>query len=259
MPSCPLNQARSLRELTASPDYFARVNEIALQMESASDLAGLVELLHEATARLGADVAAFLSFVRDGESWQSFRFVLACDPQWFVDYEQRGWYADDPWLAYARKHSEPIRTGDLRLTDDKQQALAQLAEQYGFRAALLVPVPSGSGLTRLGLLCLGSKTEGYFDDDGFAALRMAARPVAIALHDWWVVEGRKELIEASNISPEDLALLEHERQGHRTKEIASAMGVSVASVNSRYQRLLVKLGAANRKDAARLAAEYRLI
>jgi DNA-binding NarL/FixJ family response regulator len=37
------------------------------------------------------------------------------------------------------------------------------------------------------------------------------------------------------------------------------MGVSVASVNSRSQRLLAKLGAANRKDAARLAAEYRLI
>jgi DNA-binding CsgD family transcriptional regulator len=257
--SCPASRAPSLNELTESPGYFARVGEVALRIDGAQDLAELVDLLHEATTQLGADVAAFLSFVGDADSWQSFRYVLACDPQWCVEYEKYAWYAEDPWLAYARRHADPIRTRGLRLVGDKQQVLANLAERYGFRSTVLIPVPSGNGLTRLGLLCLGSNTEAHFDGEGFAAFRVAARPVAIALHDWWVVQSRRELIDSSGITPEDLALLNYRRLGSRTKQIAQAMHLTEAAINSRSQRLLVKLGANNRKEAARIAAEYGLI
>jgi DNA-binding NarL/FixJ family response regulator len=248
-----------LLELTQAADYFAKAGEVALRIEIAQDLAELVDLLHEAALRLGTDVAAFLSFIGDDAAGHSFRFVLACDPQWCVDYERCAWYADDPWLAYARRHSEPVQIRELLLTSDTQRDLAQLAAGYGFRSAVLIPVPSASQLTRLGLLVLGSQRERYFDDEGLAALRVAARPVAIALHEWWVRQGKRELLDSSRITPRDLELLEHESLGHGTKEVARAMRLSPAAVNSRWQRVLVKLAASSRKVAARIAAEYGLI
>jgi len=87
--ACPL---RPLRELIAAPDYFARVSEVVLRIETTSDPACLVELLREATHLVGADVAAFMSFIDDGEC-EAFRYLLACDPQWCVEYERRAWYA----------------------------------------------------------------------------------------------------------------------------------------------------------------------
>jgi DNA-binding NarL/FixJ family response regulator len=250
---------RPLLELTEGADYFAKAGEVALKIEGAQDLAELVDLLHEAALGLGVDVAAFLSFIADDAAGQSFRFVLACDPQWCVDYERRAWYADDPWLAYARRHAEPIQIREICLASDTQRDLAQLAAHHGFRSALLIPVPSANHLTRLGLLVLGSQRESYFDNGGLAALRVAARPVASALHEWWVRQGRRELLDSSRLTPEDLALLEHESLGHGTKEVARAMQVSPAAINSRWQRVLVKLAASSRREAARIAAEYGLI
>ena len=259
MHSCPASQVQPLLELTQAADYFAKAGEVALKIESARDLAELVDLLHEAAFGLGADVAAFLSFIGDTAAGQSFRYVLACDPQWCVDYERRAWYADDPWLAYARRHAEPVQTRELCLTSETQRDLTQLAAHYGFRSALLIPVPSANQLTRLGLLVLGSQCASYFDDDGLAALRVAARPVAIALHEWWMRQCKRELLESSRLTPEDLELLEHESLGRGTKEVARAMQLSEAAVNSRWQRLLVKLDASSRKEAARIAAEHGLI
>ena len=256
--SPPVSQPRPLRDVTAAPDYFARVSEVVLGMESAPDAATLLELFHEAVLRIGADVAAFLSFIHDDDC-ESFRFLLACDPQWCVDYEQRAWYADDPWLAYARRHAEPIRGGEIVVGDESQAAVVQLAEQYGFRSTVIVPAPAGGGLSRLGMLCLGSNTPNYFEDEGFPAFKVIARPLAIALHEWCIRNVRDELVRSSRITPGDLLLLDYHSKGLGTKQIADALGTSPTCVNSRFQRVNIKLGVLNRRAAARLAAEYGLI
>ena len=65
--------------------------------------------LAAASDQMGTDAAAFVSFSRDDPSHESFRFLLACDPVWCLEYERRAWYTNDPWLQYSLTHSEPAR------------------------------------------------------------------------------------------------------------------------------------------------------
>ena len=253
--ACPL---RPLRELIAAPDYFARVSEVVLRIETTSDPACLVELLREATHLVGADVAAFMSFIDDGEC-EAFRYLLACDPQWCVEYERCAWYADDPWLAYARRHSLPIRASEVVSSGPTQAELVRLAEHYGFRSTAILPAPSSGGLSRLGMLCLGSNSPGFFETPGFGAVTVVARPLAAALLEGSIRSTRDELVHAWRIKPKELALLDLQRRGMSTKQIAATLGVSPHSVNSYFQRVNAKLGVLNRKEAAHLAAEYGLI
>ena len=235
--ACPL---RPLRDLIAAPDYFARVSEVVLRIETTSDPASLVQFLREATGLVGADVAAFVSFIDDGEC-ESFRYLLACDPQWCVDYEQRAWYADDPWLAYARRHAEPIRASEIASSGPVQAEVVRLAEKYGFRSTAIVPAPSSGGLSRLGMLCLGSSSAGYFEEAGFGAVKVVARPLAAALLEGCIRSTRDELISAWGVNSKELALLDLERRGMTTKQIAASLGVSPHAVDSYFQRLNRKL------------------
>jgi DNA-binding CsgD family transcriptional regulator len=256
--SPPINQAPTLRELTAAPDYFARVSEVVLKIEAAADAATLVDLLHEAVRQIGADVASFLSFIRDGDC-ESFHFLLACAPQWCVDYERQAWYADDPWLAYAKRHAEPARASEIDLRSESESTVVRLAEQYGFRSTVIVPAPSSGGLSRLGMLCLGSRVPGFYEDEGFGSFKVMARPLAHALHQGCIRAVREEVRRCWRITREELVLLDYEIKGLRTKQIAKLLGTSAYSIDARFTRVNAKLGVLNRKAAARLAAEYGLI
>ena len=249
----------SLLAVTLRTDYVTRISEVIRDMHAARDQAQAVELLQEATHRMGAEAAIFASFIRDDETSLSYRLLLACDPSWFTAYERAGRHEDDPWLAYAQKHSEPIRASEILVQSDSARAVVTATQRFGFRSAIVVPAPSSGGLSRIGVLYLGSSRAGYFDDEGFVTLKVIARGVAMELHEWWLRRLRDELVSAASVSAEDLILLTHERLGHSTKTIARRLGWSPGSVNSRFQRLNDKLGVANRKAAARLAAEYGLI
>jgi hypothetical protein len=249
-----------LREVTSADDYFMRVSEVVRQMGAARDAIQAVELLEQATHRMGADASVFASVIRDDDLRASCRFLLACQPEWFIEYEQRAWYANDPWLAYAMHHSEPIRGHEIAGNPASARSIAELAQGSGFRSSVIVPAPSAVGLSRVGVLFLGSSTPGYFDDErSYVALKVVARSVAMELHEWWMARIRDELIARTQISASDLVLLAHEHQGHSTKAIARALSASAGSIDSRFQRINAKLGVANRKAAARLAAEYGLI
>jgi DNA-binding CsgD family transcriptional regulator len=248
---------QSLGELTAAPDYFVRVSEVVQEIESARDATTLIDLLKEAIGQIGADVAWFLTFLRDGSS-ESFRFLLACDPQWCVEYERQAWYSDDPWLAYAKRHAEPIRGSELDLSES-QVAIVRLAERYGFRSAVIIPAPSSGQLSRLGMLCLGSRVPAFYEGDGFGKFKMMARPLAHALHEGHIRSVREEIRHRWRITREEIVLLEYEMKGFQTKRIASLLGASAYAIDSRFTRVNAKLGVLNRQAAARLAAEYGLI
>jgi len=249
----------SLLALTSRADYAGRISEVVQKIPRADDEAEAVSLLAEAARRMGADVAAFVSFVRDDGSHESYRFLLACDPVWCHEYQRRAWYAHDPWLAYALTHSEPARASEIPVGSKQQLAVAELATEFGFRSAVIVPAPSSGGLTRVGVLCLGSGTPGFFESDGFVALKVAARGLAMELHEWWIGQIKRELIVNAGITDDDLVLLRHERLGHGTKMIATELNTTPSSIDSRFQRVNQKLGVPNRKAAATLAAEYGLI
>lgn len=251
--------AVTLAEITSRPDYFTRVSEVMQRLPGAADEAECVALLHEATQRMGADATAFVSFVRDDPSHESYRFLLACDPVWCHAYERTAWYGNDPWLNYALNHSEPVRGGEIPIASKQQQAVVELAVQYGFRSATIVPAPSSGALSRVGVLCIGSATEGFFEGEGFLMLKLVARSLAMELHEWWIGRIKRELIANMRITPDDLLMLHHERQGHSTKRIAADLGTTAAAVDSKFQRINAKLGVPSRKAAANLAAEYGLI
>jgi Autoinducer binding domain/Sigma-70, region 4 len=246
----------SLADLASRPDYFTRVSEIVRRVPGATDAAEALALLRDAAERLGADCAAFGSFVRDDPSHESYRFLLACDPVWCLEYGRRAWYADDPWLRYALRHTEPVRASEIAVRTPAEQTIVDLAEEFGVRSAAIIPAPATGGISRIGVLCLGSSRSGFFEDDGFVELKIAARSLAMELHEWWIRRIRCELIARHRITDDDIALLHHEYLGRSTKQIARELGVSPMSVDSRFQRINAKLGAPNRKAAANVAAEY---
>ncbi len=257
--SLAMQTHRSLADRVAQPDYSGNVMTAIHQLAQASDEARAVDVLAAASDQMGTDAAAFVSFVRDDPSHESFRFLLACDPVWCLEYERRAWYSNDPWLQYSLTNSSPARAEDIAAGSAQQRAVVELAAQFGFRSALIVPAPSSGGLSRVGVLCLGSSTPGFFDDDGYLTLKMLARTLAMELHEWWIARIKRELVINARLMEDDLALLAHERLGHSTKHIANALDMSPNAINSRFQRMNAKLGVPNRKAAAQLAAEYGLI
>lgn len=134
---------KPLAELAREPAYADNVLATIRLLAQATDEAQAVGVLAAACKQMGLDAAAFVSFVRDDPSHESFRFLLACDPVWCLEYEQQAWYATDPWLAYALTHSEPARGHEIAAGSAQQQAVVELAARYGFRSALIVPAPSG--------------------------------------------------------------------------------------------------------------------
>lgn len=257
--STPTPCPSSLADLSAAPDYSSRVMGITGQLAQADDEAKAVVVLSAAAGAMGFDAAAFVSFLRDDPSLETFRFMLACDPLWCLKYEREASYLADPWLGYALKHTEPARGEDIPATSQRQRAVSKLAMQYGFASSLIVPAPCSGAVTRLGVLCLGSTQPGFVVDAGFMPLKVLARGLAMDLHEWWIARLRLELIEYAELTDEDIALLAHERMGLGTKHIAMRLATSPHSINSRFYRMNARLGVPNRKAAAQLAAEYNVI
>ena len=230
----------------------------------ASDLAGTHEqanalmLLRRGRDALGAPSAVFISFVRDSVDISCCRVLLAGDPDWCRRHLTEAQLPTDPWLAYAAQHGEPVLASSL-----SGQPVATAgqghATDHGFASALLLPAHSGTGHSRISLLVLGADEPGFYEHMPDARLRFGARGLAQAFHDWWLHRIKAELVLRARITEGDLELLRHQHLGHSSKRIAADLRVRPSSINSRFQRMNVKLGVPNRRVAAQLAAECGLI
>lgn len=249
----------ALARIVAAANYTDHVAAIAECIGEARDQATVHALLVEGVHALGAEHAVFVSFIRDNADLSACRFMLVCEPGWCQRYLAAGCFAHDPWLAYAAHHSEPIPASSLPVLDAEGQRVIALAQQNGFASAALIPEHSGAGHSRISLLCLGSTQPHFFEGEGFGRFRLGARLLAAELHDWWQARIRRELIVKARITQSDLELLRHEHQGHSSKRIAAELNVSKSSINSRFQRMNMKLGVPNRRLAARLAVECGLL
>ena len=189
----------------------------------------------------------------------SYAFVLDCDPGWWHLYRAACPLQNNPWLAYASRHSSPTRATQLgSLALERQQSI-DIGEAAGFASAALVPAHSGRSEDRVSVLCLGHSVAGYFEDPAFANLQAGARSLALELHDWWSLQERQELNQQTHLSDAEVRLLERHFAGLSSKQIAHELGVSRESVNSRFQRIVAKLGVRNRRAAARVAIDCGLI
>ena len=252
-------ERKDLAHLVREADYVASVQDLILEIESIDDSALAVRLLKKAAARLGADAAVFTSYVRDDVTMASYRYLLACDPTWGVQYAANAWCLDDPWLHYALYNSCPIRSEELPELSSRERWVTEGAALFGFRSTVIVPVPSHAAQSRVSVLCLGSRQQGYFHSDGYPTFRILARSLAMELGDWMFEYARVELMTEARITDEDLTLLRHQQQGHSSKIIAGALHTEAKTIDCRFQRLSLKLGAANRKGALRVAEIYGLI
>lgn len=230
-----------------------------MRVSEASNAAEVAVLLNEVVSLFGADAAAYASFIKDDETYESYRFIVACDPAWCLEYESGAYYMHDPWFEYARHHTEPCLAERLTPKTDQERRAVELAHRYGFASAIIVPVQAPQGLTRLGALCIGSTVHDYFANERWSALTWAAVPLAQHLHEWHIAQLRQELLDRAKLSNDELALLQHEIQGHNSKRIARTIKLSPTAIDSRWQRLNAKLGVSSRAAAARLAAEYGLV
>ena len=253
-----MNARVTLKQAVGSPDLLPKFASIASRIPDAADGAEVAGLLAEAVTLLGADAGAFASFMKDDEHDASYRFILACDAAWCLEYENGACFLHDPWIEYARHHSEPILANRIIARTDRERHVVAMARRFGFESALIVPAQSPQGLTRLGGLCLGSSQPGYFDGDGLASVAFAATPLALRLHEWQVAQLRQELLERAKLSETDMLLLRHARDGQGSKESAAVLKVNPVSIDSRRQRLNARLGVISRISASSMAAEYGL-
>ena len=249
---------RTLKEISRSPEYLSAIASLIGRMAMQSSAPELVLALRDATHRLGADASFFASFVREDKNFDSFRFLVACDPVWSLQYEAKNCVASDAWLRYATSHTEAVLAGGLKPVNEGEQKTIDLAAMFGFRSAFIVPAPAGGG-SRVGVLVLGSHQVDFFDDEGMTALKVVARGLAMELHERFAEMMQRELMARCDLSSVELELLAHHREGRPTKVIATLLGCSVNAVDQRFHRVSSKLGVTNRTRAARLAAAYGLI
>ena len=252
-------ETRNASAQAAGAINSAAVFDVLARIDSAPDTAAAVGLLAAATACLGADTAVFTSFVRDDVTLASYRHLLACDPIWGLQYAENGWCLDDPWLRYALYNTRPIRSVELPPLNERERWVVDGASHFGFGSVLIVPVPSPAAQSRVGVLCLGSVSEHFFEGEAYPVLRMHARNLGAELGEWMQRRVRAELMVQAHITEEDLLLLRHQQQGHSSKVIAQALHTEARTIDCRFQRLSLKLGAANRRSALRVAEIYGLI
>jgi len=252
-------ELQTLGHRTRSSGFFEQCAATALSLRKATDHVEAAVLLDQAARLLGADCAAFASFMAQDHEGESYRFVLACDPTWCMEYESLRLYCDDPWLHYVRENVEPQVSERIPAYGSRARLALQLAAKYGFKGALVVPAHEHKGVSRFGALCLGSNRPGYFDDTGLDAACYAATGFARAMQEWLVERLREDLLNRCRLSDSEIDLLRHERRGLSSKEVANLMKTTATTVNSRWQRLNAKLGVANRRAAATLAAEHGLL
>lgn len=252
-------EVTDLGTLTSDPAYAVGVLSVVSRIAGAADSGTAVRLLQRAAASLGADCAMFTSFVRDDATLTSYRFLLACDPVWAVQYARNHWCLDDPWLRYALYNTEPVVAETLPPAGERARWVTEAASHYGFASTLIVPAPTAAAQSRVGVLCLGSAQQGYFLSEGGVVLRCLARSLAMELGDWMHRQIRMELMARARITDDDLVLLRHEQQGHSSKVIAAALLLEPKTIDCRFHRLSLKLGTANRRAAVRLAEIYGLI
>ncbi len=233
--------------------------ELIQNISKLSNKQQLLETLHQIKRSWCIEQAVFASYIREDLSMESFRFLAACNEAWCFEYQKLCSYSKDPWLIYASNNSEAVCGSRIKLNTPSQRETVSLAMQHGLLSSYIVPAPSSGGISRLGILVLGSSQPDFFESYIPSSIKILARSLAMELHDWWVKHMRQELLEQNHITNEDIKLLNLEMQGLSSKAIAASLATSATTIDSRFQRLNAKLNTPNRRASVLVAKEYGLI
>jgi Autoinducer binding domain len=253
------NDAPSTDMPTLLPNDSASALYILPRIGDADSTEAAATLFREVVICLGADAGVFMSQLQDDATRASLRSLWACDPAWAAEYANRSFFTHDPWLQYATHASEPVLASSLSPCSTEQQVFQAIAALHGFASVVIAPAPSGVGVSRVGMLCLGSKRVGYFESSADPTVRVLARALAMELHRWLQQSIRKELLLRSRISEAEIDLLRHEAAGRSSKVIGALLNVEPTTIDCRFQRLNAKLDAPDRRTAMRIARLYGIL
>lgn len=244
--------------LPDAPAFAARTLELLPSIRSAGSAEAVFERLRTVLRAMGADSGIFISAIKDDASHMSMRSLLACDPQWAIEYSRADWQDNNPWLRHALDSQTPIRGHELDVRPC-EEAFIQRSSRLGFASSVVVPAPTSFGAARFGVLILGSSNSSYFDGDSHALVQIVARALAMELHEWLMRAVRDDLLERSGLTPREIDLLRHEAAGHTSKMIAAEANVKAPTVDWWFQRITAKLNAPDRRTAMRIARLHGLI
>ena len=252
-------RATSIRQRAGSVDYATQALQAIVRINQATDPPDLLDRLMNATAAIGATASVYTASIpEDGQEPSCFS-LFASHPGFAQQQNSCGPMLKHPWFRFAQTHTSPGTDHQISLKYDADAAAIELASQYGFRSCLIIPTPAGVDLDRLEMLCIGSDREDDFEGAEARVVRALARSLAAELHDWLTRFLRQRLQDAAQLHKEDVALLAMEWQGLRSKEISQLTGLSVTSVDSRFQRINARLKCPSRKASAKRAAAYGLL
>jgi DNA-binding CsgD family transcriptional regulator len=241
-----------------STDYDQALDAI-VKVALAADPPDLLDRLMTATIALGATASVYTVVIPEHGSEPTCFSLFACHPLFAQAQDNRRPLLAHPWFRFARGRSTPGTDHEVRPTRTEDAEAIRLASEYGFKSALIIPTPAGVDLSRVEMLCLGSDHPDDFEGAQARVVRRLARALAAELHDWMTNYLREYLRQSARLQASDLDLLTMERRGLGTKEIAQRTGMSLASVDSRFQRINSRLNCPNRKASAKRAAEYGLL
>lgn len=249
----------TLQARAATPHYAAQALEAIVQIPSAVSPPELLARLMLATVAIGASASLYTAAIPGGGREPSCFSLFACHPAFAQAQESQLSLLSHPWFRFARTHTLPGTDHQIRIEHGADAAALKLAQQYGFRSCLIVPIPNGRAVDRLEMLCLGSSEAGTFEGAQARVVRTLARSLAAELHDWLTSHLRQRLTEAAQLQESDVDLLAMAWRGLGSKDIAGLTGMSTASVNSRFQRINGRLNCPSRKASAMRAAAYGLL
>ncbi|WP_124448512.1 autoinducer binding domain-containing protein [Paucibacter sp. KBW04] len=259
MPSIDQSSSSSIRTSAKSKDYAEHALEAIVQVPHASDPPALLACLAHATEAIGATGSVYTAVIPEDGSAPSCFSLFACNPVFAQEQSLQGHLLEHPWLRFAQSHSTPGTQHQVFSQHDADSEAFALVSRYGFRSCLIVPTQAGQNVNRYEMLCLGSDQADDFEGMEARIVRTLARSLAAELHDWLTHYLQQRLQSDARLHEGDLNLLAMEWRGLGSKEISARTGMSVASVDSRFQRINTRLNCSSRKASAKRAAAYGLL
>lgn len=230
---------------------------LAIQaLHDVSDPFDLLVALYRATRACGVCASACVHVVPDPERATQVLVLLACDSDAAWAYRPTGAWLEHPWLRHARDHTEAVPASML---DAPAFASTEGKPPPDLSAILIVPTHSGGGTGRFSALMLDTTPSPDVAPLAPEACRLLAHSLSGELHEWWLRRTRAELQHCARLRSDDLRMLDFERQGLGTKQIARLLGIGSTAVDSRFQRINAKLNVSSRRNAALRAAIHGLL
>jgi len=180
-----------------------------------------------------------------------------CSPDWRAIYDRRKWFMNDPFVEYARSHTEPIISSQIAAVTTGQSEMIAAAAAHGFRSGMIIPAHNNLGAQQcLGMLLVGSSAGPEEAEPVLLSNRLIYRALAMELMDWWRNQFRQRAIERFKIQQIEMQILAYLHNGKTISEIAALTDIKSGTLYRHLNALKDKLNAVKTDDVVQKAKSY---